>query len=148
MNLKQFPDEFSEFLKLLEKHRLDYLLVGGWALGVYTVHSGSGELNLLVRISPDSVRSLQAALVEFGVEPLDPKTFSVPGNVYRVGRSANQLAIINQIPGIEFGTAWKRRNTLHMNNAQVHVISRDDLIDNLLATGSTKELADLEAMGA
>ncbi len=31
----QLPDDFKEFLKLLNSHKVEYLLIGGFAVGYY-----------------------------------------------------------------------------------------------------------------
>ncbi len=35
MALKQLPVDFKEFLDLLNKNKVKYLLIGGWAVGIY-----------------------------------------------------------------------------------------------------------------
>jgi len=31
--MKQLPDDFKDLLCLLNEHKVEYLIVGGWALG-------------------------------------------------------------------------------------------------------------------
>lgn len=147
MDLKQLPEDFSEFLKSLQKYQVEYLLVGGWAIGLYAEPRFTGDMDFLVRVSPESFANLQHALNDFGAPPLDLESFSVPGNAYCIGRRPLRIEILNQISGVVFSEAWQRRNTVHIGALQVHVLSKEDLICNKRAAGRAKDLADLEALG-
>lgn len=35
MAMKQLPEDFKDFIKFLNEHKVRYLLVGGWAVGIY-----------------------------------------------------------------------------------------------------------------
>ena len=35
MALKQLPEDFKDFIRLLNKYSVKYLLLGGWAVGIY-----------------------------------------------------------------------------------------------------------------
>jgi len=147
MDLKQLPEDFYEFLKSLQKYHIDYLLVGGWAMGVYAEPRFTGDIDFLVRVSPDSLFALQNALHDFGAPPIEEESFSILGNAYCIGRRPLRIEILNQISGVEFSEAWSRRNTVTVNDLQVHVISRADLIRNKRAAGRAKDFADLESLG-
>jgi hypothetical protein len=116
-------------------------------LGLYAEPRFTGDIDFLVRVSRESIESLQMALREFGATPLDEESFAVPGNAYCIGRRPLRIEILNQISGVDFADAWSRRNTVHAGNVQINVISREDLIKNKKSAGRAKDFADLEALG-
>lgn len=44
----QLPLDFKEFLKLLNAHRVEYLLVGGYAVGYYGYPRATADLDLWI----------------------------------------------------------------------------------------------------
>ncbi len=48
----QLPDDFREFLKLLNYHKVEYLLIGGFAVGYYGYPMGYSPLNVMIRCNP------------------------------------------------------------------------------------------------
>ena len=47
------------------------------------------------------------------------------------------------VDGLRFEDAWPRRFTTSVDDLEIPVISRDDLIANKRATGRPKDLADV-----
>jgi len=146
IDLTPLPPPYVEFLGLLQKFHIDYMLVGGWAVSAYSSQRVPGYLDVLVRVSPDSMKSLQQALLAFHSAPIDLTAFSVPGHTYRIGSNAEMIVLMNQIQGIDFGPAWTRRETTLQDAMPIHIIARHDLILNKQAVGRPKDLTDLAAL--
>jgi hypothetical protein len=141
---KQLPDDFKEFIQCLNKHEVRYLLVGGWAVGIYGNPRATKDIDFLIAVDDDNVEKLLAALREFRAPTVDRKVFQEPGNVYRIGSSPIQIDIINQASGIEFEDAYAKRETLISEDLPISTISRADLIRNKKASGRHRDLADVE----
>ena len=93
---KQLPDDFREFIECLNKHEVKYLLVGGWAVGIYGNPRATNDIDVLIGTDDENIERLQKALLEFGAPTVANKIFQEPGNVYRIGSSPIQIDIINQ----------------------------------------------------
>jgi len=143
---KQLPDDFKEFIQCLNKHSVRYLLVGGWAVGLYGTPRATKDIDFLIAADDANVDRLQAALLEFGSPTVDNQVFQEPGNVYRIGRAPVQIDIINQASGIEFDDCYPRRATLEVDGVDVSVISKNDLVRNKRASGGHRDLADVESI--
>ena len=144
MALKQLPDDFREFIQCLNKNRVRYLLVGGWAVGIYGNPRATKDIDFLIAIDDENIRHLLAALYEFGAPTVESKVFQEPGNVYRIGSSPIQIDIINSASGIDFEDCYSRRQTLASDEVEISVISRVDLVRNKKASGRHRDLADVE----
>ena len=46
----QIPPDFKEFLRLLNFHQVEYLLIGGYAVGYYGFVRATGDMDIWVKI--------------------------------------------------------------------------------------------------
>jgi hypothetical protein len=130
----------------LNKHDVRYLLVGGWAVGIYGNPRATKDIDFLIATDDENIARLQAALLQFGAPTVDNGVFQKPGNVYRIGRSPVQIDIVNQASGIEFDDCYPRRAILTADGVDISVISKADLVRNKKAAGRYRDLADVESI--
>jgi len=64
-----------------------------------------------------------------------------------VGLPPNRIDLITQISGVEFAEAWESRIVAMLDGIPVAIVSREVLMKNKRASGRTKDIADLEALG-
>ena len=142
----QLPDDFKEFLRLLGAHRVEYLLVGGYAVGLHGYPRATVDLDIWVSSTPPNAVRLVAALREFGfdVPALEPSLFLDPSSIVRFGVPPFRIEVMTAIDGVEFVAC--HRNALHtdIQGIPVPVISLEDLKTNKRAAGRHKDLADLD----
>ncbi len=65
---KQLPDEFREFLRYLNSHKVRYLLIGGWAVGLHANPRLTADMDLLVGVDEKNIDGIIAALSDFGIK--------------------------------------------------------------------------------
>lgn len=66
MAKRQLPEDFKEFLGLLNKNEVEYLLLGGWAVGIYGAPRATADLDIFVSINDNNLDKLLKSLYEFG----------------------------------------------------------------------------------
>lgn len=54
----QLPPDFKEFLKLLNKHKVDYLLVGGYAVSYHGYPRAIAGMDIWIDINPINAKKL------------------------------------------------------------------------------------------
>jgi hypothetical protein len=121
-----------------------YLLVGGWAVGIYGNPRATKDIDFLIAIDNNNIENLQKALFDFGAPTIKNSIFQEKGNVYRLGRSPIQIDIINDASGIVFEDCFKNRNIIEIDNLEISIISKADLIKNKKASGRYRDMADVE----
>ena len=144
MAKRQLPDDFKEFIQCLNSNKVKYLLVGGWAVGLYGNPRATKDIDFLVSTDSDNIQNLKKAFAAFGAPPVNIEQFRERGNVIRIGSSPIQIDIINQADGINIDDCFPRKETLIVEDIEILVISRADLIKNKKASGRTMDMADAE----
>ena len=142
--------DLREFIESLNSHHVEYLIVGAFALAFHGVPRSTGDIDILVRRSPENAARVEAVLVDFSFASLglSAADFITADQVIQLGYPPNRVDLITSITGVEFDEAWAGRLAAELHGVPVHFISRECLIRNKRATGRTQDLADLEALGA
>lgn len=137
--------DWNEFLQLLTRHRVRFVLVGGHAIAVHARPRHTEDLDVFVDPTPANARRLRAALVDFGFgnDAPDVETLATPGKVFMLGRTPYRIDVLTGIDGVTFAEAWKSRVSIQLTDNVVQVIGRSALMANKLAAGRPKDLADL-----
>jgi len=68
MNIQ--PD-FEELLRLLEKHEVDYMIVGGYAVAFYGYPRFTKDIDVFFDVVSENVCRVRSALCEFGFRECD-----------------------------------------------------------------------------
>jgi hypothetical protein len=139
---------YKELLQLLNEFKVEYLIVGGYAVMKYGEPRYTKDLDVWVHNSaPNSLRVV-GALKKFGA-PLDhdqinAETFTGKQVVYQIGVAPVRIDILTEITAVEFSDAWSKRVASSFFGVPVHFISLDDLSANKRALGRSSDLTDLK----
>lgn len=141
------PD-FKELLKIFEKHKIRYLIVGGYAVMKYSEPRFTKDLDVFIATDQENAKSVYLALKEFGapLENLSSDDFAHEGYFYQMGRPPLRVDIMMSIPGVEFDMAWKNREMVELDNLKVFFISRSDLIRAKEASERPQDKIDIEKL--
>lgn len=140
----QLPLDFKEFLQYLNEERVDYLVVGGYAVNVHGYVRATGDLDVWIGIAPTNIDSLVRALRRFGFGQIDAAVFQNRSAVFQIGVVPLRIDIFTSIPGLDFDAALSRRVQVELAEIQVAFLCRDDLLASKLASGRSKDLADID----
>ena len=146
MDAPLLTDDFKEFLRLLNANRVDYLLVGGYAVGLHGYPRATVDLDVWIRTTADNAERVLRALREFGFDlpELEPTLFTDPRSIVRFGVPPFRIEVMTSIDGVEFEGCRAQAVEFDLDDVRVPVISLADLKINKRAAGRHKDLADLE----
>jgi hypothetical protein len=146
MAMIQIPPDFKEFLRLLNFHQVEYLLIGGYAVGYYGFVRATGDMDIWVKIDPANANKVVNALKEFGfaVPELSPELFLKEEQIIRMGLPPLRLEILTTISGVEFTKCFENRLIAQIDDLDVNLIDLEDLKINKQASRRLKDLLDLE----
>lgn len=147
MDPKALSADFQDFLKCLNDHGVEYLLIGGHAVAYHGYVRPTQDMDIWVAISRANAERMVAAVNAFfgtGLAGLVPEWFMDEEQVTRFGVRPHLIEILTKIAGGQFAQAYARRVVGDLDGIRVNIISLDDLKTNKRASGRNKDMADLE----
>ncbi len=142
--------DLKELLLAFNAHGVKYLVIGGYAVGVHAEPRATKDLDIFIRGGKENSQAVYAALAAFGAPLLgfSPADFNDErGSGFQIGQPPARIDILQRIDGIDFDEAWQGRvEGLVEGEIPAHVISREHLIRNKLATGRLRDMADVEVL--
>jgi hypothetical protein len=142
------PPDFKEFLRLLNAHKVEYLLIGGYAVAYHGYPRATADMDVWVAVHPANADKIVAALKEFGFDPpdLSSELFLRPWQITRLGVPPVRIEIATTISGVDFGACYEERVQDSIDGAPADLISLRHLKLNKKASGRHQDLADLEKL--
>ena len=140
----EFPKDFKEFLQLLNSKEVEYLVIGGYAVGYHGYPRATGDMDIWISISDKNALKMVNALKEFGfdIPELKKEMFLKKEKIIRMGVPPMRLEIITTIDGVGFEKCFKNRVIADFESFKVNFISKGDLLTNKRASGRPKDLVD------
>jgi hypothetical protein len=147
--MMEVQPDFRDLLALFNEHKVDYIIVGAYALAFHGAPRYTGDIDILVKPDALNAQKIIGALNEFGFESvgLSSEDFESPDKVIQLGFPPVRIDIITSITGVSWEDAWSGRVEGKFGDVLVHYIGRQEFILNKRALGRKKDLADVEALG-
>jgi hypothetical protein len=141
--------DFKELLELFNKHKVEYLVVGGYALAFHGAPRFTADIDLFVRPDQENAERILAALDEFGFGSLDlsEDDFTTQGQIIQLGVPPIRIDIITSVSGVSWEKATLDKVPGQYDQTPVFFIGREDFITNKKSTGRKRDIADIEALG-
>ncbi len=142
----RLPRDFKEFLQLLNAHRVEYLLIGGYAVGYHGYPRATADMDIWIATNPQNAARIVAVLKEFGFDlpGLSDDLFLRENQIVRMGVPPIQIEIITNISGVTFEECYADRLVASLDGLRVNLIDLKNLKINKRASGRYKDLDDLE----
>lgn len=142
----RLPQDFKELLKLFNEHEVEYLVIGGYAVGYYGYPRATNDLDIWINATKKNAERIITALKEFGFNTpdLSPQLFLQDNNIVRMGLPPIRVEIFIDISGLTFNQSYKNRRIDKIENITISFVDKEDLKRNKKASGRFKDLDDLE----
>jgi hypothetical protein len=143
------PKDWRAFIESLNSNGVEYLIVGAVALAHHGLPRYTGDLDVLVRNTPENAQRLELTLQSFGFGGLGLKQadFVNSYQVIQLGLPPNRIDLLTSMTGVSFDEAWAEKVEAELEGMKVNILGRQALIRNKKATRRAQDLADLEALG-
>lgn len=140
--------DLREFVELLNANKVDYLVVGAFAVAFYGVPRYTADLDLLVRPTVENGGRVLRALSEFGFGNLGLgiSDFSSTDQIIQLGVNPNRIDLLTSISGLTFDEAWSSREEGALDGVAVVFIGKSALIRNKEKTGRARDIGDAEEL--
>jgi Nucleotidyl transferase AbiEii toxin, Type IV TA system len=137
--------DIREFVELCLSRKVDFLLVGGYALAFHGAPRFTEDIDLMVLVSPENADKLFGVIetLGFGNAGITREDFLDAGQVIQLGRAPDRIDLLTGISGVTWEEAWASRVPVSLDGFAIHAIGKEALIRNKQATGRPQDLADL-----
>jgi hypothetical protein len=138
------PD-FKEMLSCLKGEGVEFIVVGAYALAAHGFPRATGDIDIWVRNSSGNARKIMHALKRFGAPASDisEEDFTSADLVVQIGVEPCRIDLLTSISGVEFDEAWENKFVIAIDELEMYVLSKADLLKNKLATGRDKDRGDI-----
>jgi hypothetical protein len=145
-----FNDDFRDFIQALNKHDVQYMLVGGYAVILHGYRRVTGDMDIWVNRTKENYSKIKLAFTEFGLPLFDmtEQRFmdADTADVFSYGRPPVSIDIITKLKGVEFEEAFSQAQTFNEEGLVIRFIHLNNLIQAKKASGRHKDLDDLEKL--
>ncbi|MBK9109734.1 MAG: nucleotidyltransferase [Saprospiraceae bacterium] len=144
-----FNEDFLEYISLLNKHSVRYILIGGLAVNVYGYRRSTGDMDLWIEPTEENHTRLTKVHQEYGMymgemEDLENFIDTLKFDVFQFGGGFIKIDIMTACKGLIFESALKQAKMINIEKVNVRIIHINDLIQAKLAAGRFKDLDDIE----
>jgi len=146
--MTSLPQDFKDFLRLLNSHQVEYLLIGGYAVGYHGYPRATGDMDIWIGVSPRNAKKMVSVLKEFGFDlpEVDEKLFLQKDKVLRMGNAPIRIELLTTISGVDFEECYNQRIEDSIDDIVVNIIDLENLKKNKKAAGRFKDLDDFEKL--
>lgn len=138
--------DFKEFIKLLNKNKVKYLVVGGYALAFHGYPRYTKDIGIWVWADKKNAENILQTLQDFGFSSLDLKEedFLSPGYVVQLGQPPSRIDLLTSVTGLEFEACYASKVHSNIEGSEIDFIDLENFKTNKKAVGRHQDLADLE----
>jgi predicted nucleotidyltransferase len=124
--------DYQEFLKLLNKHKVKYCIIGAYAVAFYAKPRYTKDIDIFVGPTADNAKKILKVLKGFGFGELSITLDELTrkGNIFQLGYEPVKIDLLTKIEGLKFQEVWTNRVTGDYGSEMVNFIGLDDLIKN------------------
>ncbi|MBI3752626.1 MAG: hypothetical protein HY266_01095 [Deltaproteobacteria bacterium] len=140
--------DFEEFIRLLNRHKVKYLIVGAYAVAFHAQPRNTGDIDFFIESEKDNAKRLIKAIRDFGFESLNltEDDFIKPDYVVQLGYEPNRIDLLSSISGIKFDRGYAAKVKGMFGGETAWFISFDDLLRNKQAVNRKRDAADVELL--
>lgn len=137
--------DFIDILSAFSKEKVEFMVVGGYAVAFHGFVRGTGDFDLWIRISDENAERVWKALQSFGAPlfDLNKENLTAPAMVFQMGMPPYRIDIINKVDGIDFDEAWRNRTFVGLAGLEIPVVGKSDLLRNKRTMNRPKDQADI-----
>jgi predicted nucleotidyltransferase len=145
-----FNPDFQDFIRAINRHHVEYVLVGGYSVIAHGYARTTGDMDIWVNRTAENYKKLCAAFEEFKLpvfEMTQSNFLDHPDwDVFRFGRPPVAIDIMTKVKGMEFTPVYLSSEIKHLDGLDIRVICYPDLIKAKAASGRNKDLDDINSL--
>jgi len=143
-----FEKDFVDFIRLCNKHQVEYLVVGGLAVVVHGYPRFTGDMDIWMKISDDNANKMLEVIKDFGMTSLGITKADLleKDGVIQFGVRPVRIDIMNDLAGISFDAAFEKKKQLTRADVVINFIGLNDLLISKKVAGRKQDKADIQKL--
>lgn len=144
----QVSRDFEEFLALLNKHSVRYLIIGGYAFAIHARPRFTNDIDIFFDTEKENAGKILKVLDEFGFGSLGITAEDLldADQVIQLGYAPYRIDLISGIANVDFEGGWSRKVYGTYGSQKVPFIGKEDLIASKRGAGRKRDLQDLDEL--
>ena len=144
-----FHDEHLDILKVLLKHKVKFLIVGGVAINYHGFSRPTGDLDVWLEPTSENRDLLVASLRELEIleedlAAIQSSDFSLP-MAFHIGNTPPFIIdFLTKIVGVKWAEGWEMKDVEKIDGIEIPLINFNHLKQNKMISGRSKDHVDLE----
>jgi hypothetical protein len=132
----------------LNEEKVEYLLVGGYAVGFHGYPRATKDMDIWVAVNPENAERLVRVFCRFGFSPtsISPVQFLDEKKVIQIGLEPFCIYVIMSVSGLDFAQCFTQKINLFYEGIEVNLINLEHLKINKRAVGRLRDLADVDEL--
>ncbi len=145
-----FNQNFTDFINLLEKHKVQYVLVGGLAVLMNGHFRTTKDMDIFFEPELENCQKLETVIKEFGFGylRLSIDDLMETNSFIKLGNEPERIDLFGELPGVSFKEVYNAAFDYKEegDDFTVRVIHINHLIQNKRAVGRHQDLDDVKKL--
>jgi predicted nucleotidyltransferase len=140
--------DFKEFIELLNVHKVDYLVIGGYAVNYHGYPRYTKDIDFWIWLTKENIDRLLRVIDAFGFGSLGLQADDLlnPNNIIQLGYEPYRIDLLTDVTGVDFKECYQRKSTVIVDEIQVDFLGLEDLIEAKRKAGRLQDLADAQQL--
>ncbi len=144
----QVERDFEQLLKLFNKNKVKYCVIGAFAVAFYAKPRYTKDLDILISSDLENAHKVVKALNQFGFASLnlEEKDFAEKGKIIQLGYEPVRVDILTSLQGLNFKDIWRKKTMGFYGKQKVCFIGVNDLIKSKKLSKRKQDQIDIESL--
>lgn len=143
-----FDPNYIDFLQLLKKNNVKYVMVGGLAVVMHGHFRATKDMDIFYEGTKENSERILRTINEFGFDYLKISVDDLmdKSSYIKLGNSPVRIDLFCDLPGVSFDRVYDQATSYKQDDFEVKVIDVDHLIQNKKFVGRLQDLDDVKKL--
>ncbi|MEO6221396.1 MAG: hypothetical protein ABIO81_13270 [Ginsengibacter sp.] len=148
MKKLKLETDFIDFVKLCNKHEVEYLVIGGYAVSIHGYPRSTKDFDVCIDISEGNATKMVAVIKDFGFSSLKltKEDFLKRDFITQLGHEPVRIDILNDLNGVPFKEAWANKRVIDFEGCKINFIGYAELLKVKAKLGRPQDIADISKL--